>query len=244
MSQTHSIPSVDPQNPFYCPALPAAAFLKSLRLQNPYRRSKLRSGQSNHQMDPFLHPDTAQIVVSSFAQILSQALCVLEEEDCANYGSPRTLSSLPKPKTTASISHLYSTSVRIKSQDDDMDFSNLSRNRSRSSSTSSTSNDNTFVHNNVFDRLSLKRKRADFGICLPHFAKRVKLLLSCREDSIDDTFMQAHLPSADIVGDQQTSNSDSSADDLTIVVEETLKETTGRLKGISPSVFLLRKRLM
>lgn len=74
------MPLIDSQNPFYCPAVPAAAFIKSLRAR---RRTNTHRRKTKAQL----------IAVSSFAQLLAQAL--LSEDDCADFGTPVALHISP-----------------------------------------------------------------------------------------------------------------------------------------------------
>lgn len=86
MHQNYTIPSVDPQNPFYCPTITAAAYLNSLRRQNVVNTARKTKkprvpARSSRQTD-------SKIIVSSFSHILGQAL--LQEDECADYGTPKT----------------------------------------------------------------------------------------------------------------------------------------------------------
>ncbi|KAJ7595501.1 hypothetical protein C8J56DRAFT_1115426 [Mycena floridula] len=84
-------PSVDLQNPLYCPSVSAASYLKSLRPQLARRRSHAHS-ESRRRRD-FPHLNETHIV--SFAQILCEALLTsIAEDECANYGSPKDLRAL------------------------------------------------------------------------------------------------------------------------------------------------------
>jgi hypothetical protein len=74
---TQSFPSIDEKNPLYCPAVPAAAYLDSLR-RHLHRHDRPRSNRSTHN-DDFLR---------SFARILDNALLSSDSDDDDNLVFP------------------------------------------------------------------------------------------------------------------------------------------------------------
>lgn len=67
--QTHSFPLIDAENPLYCPAVSAAAYIETIRRR--LQRNRINSHGTRSQNDQFL---------SSFARVLDLAL--LEDESC------------------------------------------------------------------------------------------------------------------------------------------------------------------
>lgn len=100
MSQASSIPSIDPHNPFYCPGIPAASFLKSLHLQ--VQNKPQSTNIDSHKLFPIPRYDyygrnqlistNQPILVASFVQILGRAvLSTFHEDDCADFGAPKVI---------------------------------------------------------------------------------------------------------------------------------------------------------
>ncbi|KAK0470315.1 uncharacterized protein EV420DRAFT_1499782 [Desarmillaria tabescens] len=80
MARLHSAPSIDVQNPLYCPTVPAASFLNALRTQlnRPIRlpqNSNRKGRRTGSRFDP-------KVVVSSFTHLLGKAL--LQDDSSRN----------------------------------------------------------------------------------------------------------------------------------------------------------------
>ncbi|KIY45136.1 hypothetical protein FISHEDRAFT_67103 [Fistulina hepatica ATCC 64428] len=166
------VPVIDLANPFYCPSISAASFLKRLQ----------RHGRSQH-ASPVLSRHESHAFIQSFTTLLSQAL--LEESDHGTDSSPGSQYSRLKPQFARHVSQ------RARSSVDKISTSSALESGSMGFSLASVDDDKNF------SELVLKRKRADDTTTsfsdLEGPTKYEKTLLSAYDSSFDVTLRRETL---------------------------------------------------
>ena len=107
----YSIPIVDEQNPCYCPGLPAASFLESLR-QKALSEAAFRQLQPEPQrslLDVPLLADGYENPCASFEKLLDQSI---SEDDLLELVYRRPTLPQPSPEEDSSLDSIYSVPAR------------------------------------------------------------------------------------------------------------------------------------